>query len=98
MKFEFKVGDSEVHDVTYEFDKILTGKVSIKIDGKEIIETHRWVKNPLKNEQEPIKFSVGEKEKHEVTIKVTTPTFLAPFRSSKYEVLVDGKLLNTYNL
>ncbi len=96
MKFTFIVGVNEKHKVAYDFNKFWGG-TTIKVDDEEILKTTQLFKQTFKSEQPPTEFEVGDKEKHKVSIKVTMPLLYAGFRPCKYEVFVNGKLLNTYN-
>jgi len=95
MQFTFSVGENERHTVDYNFNKFWGG-LTIKVDGEEIVKSFQAFKSSFKPEQMPFKFDVGDKEKHSVEIKTIMPLFFAGFRPCKYEVSVDGKVVNTY--
>lgn len=96
MKFQFVIGDEEQHKVVYEFDKLLTGRARVSVDSSLVYKRFQLIKKSLGTAHE-IEFEVGDSEKHNVRIKakalVPVASGLFPF---KYEVSVDGKVVNTY--
>lgn len=96
MKFSFNIGDKEHHKVDFNFSQ-MWGKLSVLVDGKEILSTLREFKSPFSTKDAPITFDIGINEKHKVSIQRTMSPIFAGFFPMKYEVYVDDKLINTYN-
>ncbi len=69
MKFSFSVRDNEKRTVTYNFNQ-LWGKLIIKVDDKDIVETLQMWKSPFSTKQ-PVTFAVRDKEKHSIKIEKT---------------------------
>ncbi len=95
MKFIFSLGNNEKHTVNFEFNQ-LWGKLIVKVDDKDIIDTIQMWKSPFSTKQ-PITFEVGDKEKHAVKIVKNMFPILAGFFPCKYEIYIDEKLFNTYS-
>ena len=89
MDLSFEVGDTEFHDVLFQFDKIWGG-LNIYVDGESIIKTVRFASLDL---VKTWKFEVGDEEKHEVQIDKHRSLLFAGFRPQPVNAFVDGKLV-----
>jgi hypothetical protein len=88
MQFQFEVGAAEKHQVEFYFNQFW-GNLHIKVDGNKIIKKLIIFSFSLVRRY---RFTVGEKEQHEVLIEKHRPLFMAGFRPSLYKVFVDGAL------
>jgi hypothetical protein len=95
MKFTFSVGNNEKHTINFDFNQ-LWGKLIVKVDNKDIIDTIQMWKTPFST-KEPISFEVGDKEKHKIKIVKNASPIFAGFLPCKYEVYIDENLFNTYS-
>jgi hypothetical protein len=92
MRFDFAVGSQEEHRVEFSFDQF-SGDLEITVDGNMAVKDFRMLSLSLVKRYE---FMVGTQERHKVVIEKRRRLLLAGFRKQKYRVLVDGKLLQTY--
>lgn len=86
LKFDFTVGESEIHKVDFYFNQFW-GKLFIELDGTKILKTVRFYSFNLTKEYE---FDVGISEKHAVKIEITRKQFLAGFREYNAKVYIDN--------
>ena len=89
MDLSFEVGDTEFHDVLFQFDKVWGG-LNIYVDGESIIKTVRFASLDL---VKTWKFEVGDEEVHEVQIDKHRELMFAGFRPQPVHAFVDGKLV-----
>ena len=92
MQFSFTVGVNEQHRVDFSFDQFI-GNLEIKVDGQRVVKDFRMLSLFLTKRYE---FTVGTHEQHKVTIEKKRKLFLAGFRPQRYRILIDGKLVQTY--
>lgn len=92
MKFNFTVGNMEKHEVEFYFNQFW-GNISIKIDGQEKIKDLQMFSLSLSSKYD---FEVGQSEKHKVVIEKIRKLLFAGFRKQKYNVFVDGVLIQEH--
>jgi hypothetical protein len=92
LKFNFKVGESEIHEIEFYFNQFW-GNLYIKLDGKNIEKTIRFISLNLSKVYE---FDLGEKEKHHIKIELIRKLLLAGFREYLGKVYADGNLLQEF--
>jgi len=92
MQFSFIVGAGEKHQVDFSFDQFI-GNLEIRVDGQPAIKDFRMLSLSLTKRYE---FIVGINERHQVAIEKKRKLFLAGFRPMRYRILIDGKLVQTY--
>jgi hypothetical protein len=86
LRFSFPVGETERHVVDFLFDQTW-GFLTIRVDGKPIIRDWRLISIRLTKEY---RFTVGEKERHDVVIVKERKLVAAPIRSQTCRVFIDG--------
>ena len=92
LKFDFKVGESEIHKVDFYFNQFW-GNLFIKLDGTKILKTIRIISFSLTKVYE---FDVGVAEKHEVKIEIKRKLFFAGFREYTANVYIDNVFLYNF--
>ncbi len=87
--FEFPVGTNEIHNITYHFDR-MWGNINVYSD-EEVVRKGFRILTILDEStgQNEIRFMVGEKEIHEVYIKVDSPLVFPLFRPYYYHIFID---------
>lgn len=88
-EFEFEVGDTEKHTVSFRYEK-WTGGITVKVDGEIVSNTRLWVigQMPL------ITITVGKEEKHEVQFDVNSGGYF--FIKPRIIVSVDSKIVKRF--
>lgn len=92
MRFSFRVGVSEPHQVDFSFDQFL-GNLEIRVDGQPLVKDFRMLSLKLTKRYE---FEVGTQERHQIVIEKKRKLFLAGLRPQQYRVFIDGQLVQTY--
>jgi hypothetical protein len=92
MQFSFIVGVREQHQVDFSFDQFI-GNLEIRVDGHPVVKDFRMFSLSLTKRYE---FTVGQTEQHHVVIEKRRKLFLAGLRPMKYHILIDGRLVQTY--
>lgn len=86
-QFSFDVGHAERHRVDFSYDS-MWGKLKITVDGY-LVETGRlFVDFSLTRRYQ---FNVGQTERHAIVIDKTRKLLFAGFRSSSYQIWIDGQ-------
>jgi Fas apoptotic inhibitory molecule (FAIM1) len=91
-QFEFEVGRSEKHCVTFYFNQTI-GNLRISVDGTPVIRKFRMFSLST---EERFEFSVGDPENHAVLIKKTRKRILGGFVPQVCSVFVDGVAIGDY--
>lgn len=86
LKFDFKVGESEIHQVDFYFNQFW-GNLFIKLDGVNILKSVRLLSFSLTNVYE---FDVGVEEEHVVKIEIVRKLLFAGFREYNANVYIDN--------
>ena len=89
---EFQVGTSEVHRVTFTYDKFW-GPLKIYVDGQPVIQKTEMFSFSLTKTWD---FQVGVMERHDVRIVKTRKVMFAGFRGQLVQAFVDGQLVGQY--
>ena len=92
MKFSFRVGFQEQHQVDFSFDQFV-GNLEIRVDGQPLVKDFRMFSLRLTKRYE---FTVGAHEQHQIAIEKKRKLFLAGFRPQRYRIFIDGQLAQTY--
>jgi hypothetical protein len=92
MKFSFRVGAREQHQVDFSFDQF-AGNLEIRVDGQPLIKDFRMFSLRLTKRYE---FTVGSSELHQIAIEKKRKLFLAGLRPQRYRIFIDGQLAQTY--
>jgi len=92
MKFSFRVGVQEQHQVDFSFDQFI-GNLEIRVDGQPIVKDFRMLSLTLTKRYE---FTVGSHEQHHIAIEKKRKLFLAGLRPQQYRVFIDGQLVQTH--
>jgi hypothetical protein len=87
LEFEFEVGESERHNVAFQFDQ-LWGPLKISVDGKPVIKKFEMF--TLKPTRQYV-FSVGSSEPHEVRIEKSRKALVGGFQAQECVAYVDGR-------
>lgn len=93
--FEFNVGSREVHNICYHFNRFW-GTTTVYLDGEVVKKGFRifsFLDEPTG--QNEIRFIVGDREVHEVYVKVESPVILPLFRPYYYHIFIDGERIKT---
>jgi hypothetical protein len=85
LEFEFEVGEAELHRVHFFFDQFW-GPVRISVDGKLVIRGFRMLSLST---TKLYRFTVGDRERHEVVIELVRPRMLGGFRWQRCRAFVD---------
>ncbi|HEX4128053.1 MAG TPA: hypothetical protein VHX67_10780 [Acidimicrobiales bacterium] len=93
LDFEFEVGESERHNVAFEFDQ-LWGPLKISVDGKRVIKKLGMFSLKQTSRYE---FSVGSSEPHEVRIEKSRKALLGGFQAQECVAYVDGEEVGRYS-
>jgi len=93
LEFTFSVGQSEPHMVHFSFDQAW-GFLTISVDGKPVIKDWRLISFSLTKQY---RFTVGEKERHDVVIVKERKLVGAPLRSQTCRVFIDGTPAGEYS-
>ncbi|HEY8814155.1 MAG TPA: hypothetical protein VIP57_03520 [Candidatus Dormibacteraeota bacterium] len=92
LEFTFSVGQSEPHVVHFSFDQAW-GFLIISVDGKPVIKDWRLISFSLSKQY---RFTVGEKERHDVVIIKERKLVAAAVRSQVCRVFIDGTFAGEY--
>lgn len=92
MKFSFRVGVQEQHQIDFSFDQVI-GNLEIRVDGEPLVKDFRLLSLKLTKRYE---FTVGLQEQHHIAIEKKRKLFLAGLRPQQYRVFVDGQLVQTH--
>ena len=87
LDFEFEVGETERHNVTFEFDQ-LWGPLKISVDGKQVVRKLGMFSLRRTSSYE---FSVGSGEQHQVRIEKTRKALFGGFQPQECVAYVDGR-------
>ncbi|PIZ65853.1 hypothetical protein COY14_01580 [Candidatus Roizmanbacteria bacterium CG_4_10_14_0_2_um_filter_36_9] len=87
----FSVGNNEKHEVSLKYDH-WWGRFYIYVDGKETTINGKSVITGS------FSIEVGNEEKHTITFQIILSVFFAAFRKKEVQVLIDGKLFDTFEL
>jgi hypothetical protein len=93
LDFEFEVGESERHNVAFEFDQ-LWGPLKISVDGQPVIRKLGMFSLKQTSRYE---FSVGSSEPHEVRIEKSRKALLGGFQGQECVAYVDGQEVGRYS-
>jgi hypothetical protein len=93
LEFEFEVGESERHNVAFQFDQ-LWGPLKISVDGKPVIKKFEMF--TLKPTRHYV-FSVGSSEPHEVRIEKSRKALVGGFQAQECVAYVDGRETGRYS-
>jgi hypothetical protein len=92
VEFEFDVGSSEKHHVSFAWGQAW-GEASVNVDGREVLrEKHPFGIKKIRRYEVP----VGDSEVHSVVIEKQKPVLAGGVRKQTFRVLVDGDLLGEY--
>ena len=89
MKYDFEVGENEIHHVKFIFKPFL-GEIDVYVDDKKIVDECHLFTARLTVKYE---FEVGEKEKHKIRTEVKRKIVLSGPRSKRFRFYVDDKLI-----
>ena len=92
MQFSFRVGFHEQHQVDFSFDQMI-GNLEIRVDGQPVVKDFRMLSLSLTKRYE---LTVGIQERHHVIIEKKRKLFLAGLRPMQYRIIIDGRLVQTY--
>ena len=92
MRFSFRVGVNEKHQVDFSFDQFM-GNLEIRVDGQSAVKDFRMFSVSLSKRYE---FTVGDSERHDIIIEKKRKLFLAGLRPQQYRIFIDGQLVQTY--
>jgi hypothetical protein len=93
LDFEFEVGESERHNVAFQFDQ-LWGPLKISVDGKPVIRKLGMFSLRRTSGYE---FSVGSSELHQVRIEKTRKALVGGFQAQECVAYVDGQEMGRYS-
>ena len=93
LEFELEVGEAERHRVRFFFDQFW-GPVRISVDGRLVIRGFRMFS--LRTTK-LYRFTVGDRERHEVVIELVRPRIWAGFRRQRCRVFVDRLSVGEYS-
>jgi hypothetical protein len=93
LDFEFEVGESERHNVAFQFDQ-MWGPLKISVDGKRVIRKLGMFSLRRTSRYE---FSVGSSEPHEVRIEKTRKALVGGFQAQECVAYVDGQETGRYS-
>ena len=93
LEFSFPVGESERHTVHFSFDQNW-GWLTISVDAKPVIRDWRLISFRL---TKVYRFTVGDKEPHDVVIAKERKLVGAPFRTQTCRVFIDGTAAGEYS-
>jgi len=93
LEFELEVGEVQRHRVRFFFDQFW-GPVRISVDGKLVIRGFRMFS--LRTTK-LYRFTVGDRDRHEVVIELVRPRMLAGFRRQRCRVFVDRRSVGEYS-
>jgi hypothetical protein len=93
LDFEFEVGETERHNVAFQFDQ-LWGPLKISVDGKPVIKKLGMFSLKQTSRYE---FSVGSSEPHEVRIEKSRKALLGGFQAQECVAYVDGEEVGRYS-
>jgi len=82
-KANWVIGETERHMIEVSAS-VWSGKVMIRVDGRDITSTYQ-----IGVSNKSYKFTVGEKERHDVEIRV------GGLVNANFTLFVDGKLIGT---
>src|ERR1700722_17194207 len=93
LDFEFEVGESERHNVAFQFDQ-LWGPLKISVDGKPVFRKLGMFSLRRTSGYE---FSVGSSELHQVRIEKTRKALVGGFQAQECVAYVDGQEMGRYS-
>jgi hypothetical protein len=93
LDFEFEVGESERHNVVFQFDQ-MWGPLKISVDGKPVIRKLGMFTLRRTSRYE---FSVGSSEPHKVRIERTRKALVGGFQAQECIAYVDGEEMGRYS-
>jgi hypothetical protein len=93
LDFEFEVGETERHNVAFEWDQ-LWGPLKISVDGKRVI--HKMGMFGL-GRTKGYEFSVGSNETHQVRIEKTRKALAGGLQAQECVTYVDGEEVGRYS-
>jgi hypothetical protein len=93
LQFSFPVGETERHIVNFSFDQSW-GFLTISVDGRPVIRDWRLISFRLTKEY---RFTVGERERHDVVIIKERKLVAAPLRIQVCRVFIDGIFIGEYS-
>ena len=93
LDFEFEVGESERHNVAFQFDQ-MWGPLKISVDGKRVIRKLGMFSLRRTSRYE---FSVGSIEPHQVRIEKTRKALVGGFQAQECVAYVDGQETGRYS-
>ena len=93
LEFELEVGEVERHRVRFFFDQFW-GPVRISVDGRLVIRGFRMFSLST---SKLYRFTVGDRERHEVVIELVRPRMWAGFRRQRCRVFVDRRSVGEYS-
>jgi hypothetical protein len=93
LDFEFEVGESERHNVAFQFDQ-LWGPLKISVDGKPVI---RKLGMFSLRRTRGYEFSVGSSEPHQVRIEQTRKALVGGFQAQECVAYVDGQEMGRFS-
>lgn len=88
VKFSIEVGETEKHQVEYQFNQLI-GSLVIKVDGKPIKELVRLINEPISEVHVMV---VGQREQATVRIEKERK----PLMGSRNRLYVNNRLLKVY--
>ena len=92
LDFEFEVGEAERHRVHFHWNQFW-GISEIDVDGRKVIRKVRPFGFAITSRY---RFTVGERERHEVLIEKKRPLLYAGFRPQVVRVFIDGQFVSEY--
>jgi hypothetical protein len=93
LDFEFEVGQSERHNVAFQFDQ-LWGPLKISVDGKRVVSKLEIFNLRRTSHYD---FSVGSSEPHQVRIEKTRKAAVGGFQAQECVAYVDGQETARYS-
>lgn len=90
---EFKVGEAEIHEISYRWDQVW-GWLTIRVDGALVRRQLVTFTVRLSNVAQ---FEVGEAEKHVVRVEKKRPLFLSAALPQPIGAYVDGQLIASHD-
>ena len=91
---KFKIGEIEVHEISYSYHGYL-GRSKVRVDGRKFLSEGNFFFIP---KMQSITFRIGDAEKHRVTVFRQGPAYWSLSYSAKFRVEVDGEELPIENI
>ncbi len=85
MKFSFKVGNTEEHEVEFYFNQIW-GNLYISVDGQKIIKDFEFMSFEF---TKSFSITIGTEEEHYVRIEQERYKIFGGLRKQKYRAFID---------